>query len=152
VHLVCQPLFDLLYQPQIVCYDECEAVSGMSGRAVTKYLENTGPVLLCPSQIPHDLTWARTQVAAVGSRQLTGPGYGRALSPTITGFYFSFSNSLVILAEANCRKSFTCLSNFWASTISMDSVQHPSAFLSISTEMLHAHSGPIGRPELSLAS
>jgi hypothetical protein len=28
-------------------------------------------VLLCPPQIPHDLTWARTRAAAVGSRRLT---------------------------------------------------------------------------------
>jgi hypothetical protein len=29
------------------------------------------PVQLCPPQIPHDLTRARTRAAAVGSRQLT---------------------------------------------------------------------------------
>jgi hypothetical protein len=29
------------------------------------------PVPLCPPQIPHDLTWARTRAAAVGSRRLT---------------------------------------------------------------------------------
>jgi hypothetical protein len=29
------------------------------------------PVLLLPPQIPHDLTWARTRAAAVGSRRLT---------------------------------------------------------------------------------
>jgi hypothetical protein len=27
-------------------------------------------VPLCPPQIPHDLTWARTRAAAVGSQQL----------------------------------------------------------------------------------
>jgi hypothetical protein len=29
------------------------------------------PVPLCLPQIPHDLTWARTWAAAVGSRRLT---------------------------------------------------------------------------------
>jgi hypothetical protein len=29
------------------------------------------PVTLCPQQIPHDLTWVRTRVAAEGSRRLT---------------------------------------------------------------------------------
>jgi hypothetical protein len=29
------------------------------------------PVPLCPPQIPHDLTWAWTRAATVGSRQLT---------------------------------------------------------------------------------
>jgi hypothetical protein len=29
------------------------------------------PVPLCPSQIPHDLTRARTLAAAMGSRELT---------------------------------------------------------------------------------
>jgi hypothetical protein len=28
-------------------------------------------VPLCPPQIPHNLTWTRTRVAAVGSRRLT---------------------------------------------------------------------------------
>jgi hypothetical protein len=34
--------------------------------------ENLPPVLLYPPQIPHDLSRARTQAAAVGSRRLTG--------------------------------------------------------------------------------
>jgi hypothetical protein len=37
----------------------------------TEVLEEPAPVPLCPSQIPHDLTWARTWAAAVGSQQLT---------------------------------------------------------------------------------
>jgi hypothetical protein len=36
-----------------------------------KYSEKTCTVPLCPPQIPHDLTWDRTRVAAVGSRRLT---------------------------------------------------------------------------------
>jgi hypothetical protein len=33
--------------------------------------ENSVPVPLCLSQIPHDLTRVRTRAAAVGSRRLT---------------------------------------------------------------------------------
>jgi hypothetical protein len=35
-----------------------------------------GPVPLCPPQIPHNLTQARTRVAAVGSQRLTAMSYG----------------------------------------------------------------------------
>jgi hypothetical protein len=35
-----------------------------------KYSENPTPVPLCPPQIQHDLTWARTRADAVGSRRL----------------------------------------------------------------------------------
>jgi hypothetical protein len=38
---------------------------------------------LCPPQIPHDLTWARTRAAAVGSQRLR---YGTAIS------FFAFSD------------------------------------------------------------
>jgi hypothetical protein len=32
--------------------------------------EDLPPISLCSPQIPHDLTWARTRAAAVGSRRL----------------------------------------------------------------------------------
>jgi hypothetical protein len=35
------------------------------------YSEKSAPVPLCPPQIPHDLTWARTRAAALGSQWLT---------------------------------------------------------------------------------
>jgi hypothetical protein len=66
VHLVCRPLTDLLYQPRMI--DEC---GGVGGIRINKGNRSTAPVLLCPLQIPHDLTWARTLAAALGSRQLT---------------------------------------------------------------------------------
>jgi hypothetical protein len=71
VHLVLQPLFGLLYQPQIID-DDCGAISGMRiGRENRTTRRKTAPVPLCPPQIPHDLTRARTRVVAVGSRRLT---------------------------------------------------------------------------------
>jgi hypothetical protein len=36
-----------------------------------KYSEKPASVPLCPPQMPHHLTWARTLAAAVGSRRLT---------------------------------------------------------------------------------
>jgi hypothetical protein len=48
------------------------AVEGMRiGRGNRSTWETTcHPVSLCPSLIPHDLTWAQTRAAAVGSRRL----------------------------------------------------------------------------------
>jgi hypothetical protein len=42
-----------------------------NGRGNRSTRRNPAPVPLCPPQIPHDLTWARTRTAAVGSRRLT---------------------------------------------------------------------------------
>jgi hypothetical protein len=35
------------------------------------FKENMPPVLICPTQIPHDLIWDRTRAAGVGSWRLT---------------------------------------------------------------------------------
>jgi hypothetical protein len=65
------PLIGLLYQPQMID-DACGAVGGMRiGRGNRSTRRKPTPVPLCPPQIPRDLTWARTRVAAVGSRRLT---------------------------------------------------------------------------------
>jgi hypothetical protein len=71
VHLVCRPLFAPLYQSQMTD-DECEAVGGMRiGRGNRSTRRKPAPMPLCPPQISHDMTWARTRVAAVGTRHLT---------------------------------------------------------------------------------
>jgi hypothetical protein len=71
VHLACWPLFGLLYQSQVID-DECGAASGMRiGRENQSTRRKPATVPLCPPQIPHDLTWAWTQAATVGSRRLT---------------------------------------------------------------------------------
>jgi hypothetical protein len=52
--------------------DECGAVGGMRiGEGNRSTRGKPAPVPLYPPQIPHDLTWARTRAAAVGSQQLT---------------------------------------------------------------------------------
>jgi hypothetical protein len=71
VHFVHQPLTGLLYQPQMID-DECGAVSGIRiGRGNRSTWRKPASVPLCPPKIPHDLTWARTRAAEVGSRRLT---------------------------------------------------------------------------------
>jgi hypothetical protein len=52
--------------------DECGTVGGMRiGRGNRSTRRKRAPLQLCLPQIPHDLTWDRTRVAAVGSRRLT---------------------------------------------------------------------------------
>jgi hypothetical protein len=64
--MVCRPLIGLLYQPWMIDDDECGAVGGMRiGR------KKPAPVSLCPPQIPHDRTWARTWATTVESQWLT---------------------------------------------------------------------------------
>jgi hypothetical protein len=71
VHLVRRRLIGLLYQPQMID-DECGPVCGMRiGRGNRSTRRKPAPMPLCPPQIPHDLTLARTQAAAVESRRLT---------------------------------------------------------------------------------
>jgi hypothetical protein len=60
--------------------DECGAVGGMKicrGNRSTR--RKPAPARLCPSQIPHDIIWDRTQAAAVGSWRLTASAVVRLL-------------------------------------------------------------------------
>jgi hypothetical protein len=62
-----KPLFGLLYQPQMMDDDECGAVDGIICKGNGSTLRKpAAAVPLCPPQIPHDLTWARTRAAAEG--------------------------------------------------------------------------------------
>jgi hypothetical protein len=66
---------DLLYQPQMIVDGDCGAIGGGWGGTIGRGNWSTqrkpAPVSLCPPQIPHDLTQARTWSAAVGSQWLT---------------------------------------------------------------------------------
>jgi hypothetical protein len=70
VLLVRRPLFGLLYQTRMND-DECGAVGGMNCRGNQSIRGKPSQVPLCPPQIPHDLTRARTWANAVGSQRLT---------------------------------------------------------------------------------
>jgi hypothetical protein len=60
VYLVRRPLIDLLYKPWMID-DECGAVGGMRiGRGNRSTRRKPTPVPVCPLQIPHDLTSARS--------------------------------------------------------------------------------------------
>jgi hypothetical protein len=56
----------LSYQPQMI-HDGGKTGGMKIGRGNRSTRRNLAPVLLCPPQIPHDLTRARTRSAAVGS-------------------------------------------------------------------------------------
>jgi hypothetical protein len=62
----------LLYKPQMIDEGDCGAIGGMKivkGNRSTR--RKPAPAPLCPQQIPHDQTRARTRTAAVGSQRLT---------------------------------------------------------------------------------
>jgi hypothetical protein len=62
----------LLYQPQMMDDGDCGEIDGMKiGRGNRSTRRKPAPAPLCPSQIPHDQTLARTRAAAVGSQRLT---------------------------------------------------------------------------------
>jgi hypothetical protein len=78
-HLVRWPLTGLLYQAQMI-HDDCGAVGGMRiGRGNRSTRSKPTPVLLCPPQVPYNLTWARTRAAAVGNRRLTAWAMARPM-------------------------------------------------------------------------
>jgi hypothetical protein len=69
----------LLYKPQMIDEDNCGAIGGMEiGRGNRSTQRKPAPAPLCPSQIPHDQTPARTR-AAVGSQRLTAWAMARPL-------------------------------------------------------------------------
>jgi hypothetical protein len=62
----------LLYKPQMRDEDECEAIGGIKiGRGNRSTQRKPAPAPLCPPQIPHDQTRARTRAATVGNQELT---------------------------------------------------------------------------------
>jgi hypothetical protein len=50
--------------------NEYGAVGGIIGRGNRSTRRKSAPVPFCPPQIPHDLTWDRTQAAVLGSQLL----------------------------------------------------------------------------------
>jgi hypothetical protein len=61
----------LLYKPQTIDEGDCGAIGGMKiGRGNRSTRRIPAPAPLCPPQIPHDQTRARTWAAAVGSQRL----------------------------------------------------------------------------------
>jgi hypothetical protein len=62
----------LLYQAQMIDEGDCGAIGGIKiGRGTLCTRRKPAPAPLCPPQIPHDQTRARTRAAAVGSKRIT---------------------------------------------------------------------------------
>jgi hypothetical protein len=62
----------LLYQPHKIDEGNCGAIGGVKiGRATRSTRSKPAPAPLCPPQIPHGQTRARTRTAAVGGQRLT---------------------------------------------------------------------------------
>jgi hypothetical protein len=67
--------------------NECGAVDGMRiGKGNRSTRRKPTPVPLRPPQIQHDLTWARTRAAVVGSRRLTAWAMARPTAIRAHGF------------------------------------------------------------------
>jgi hypothetical protein len=63
-HMVCGPLFLPVPSDTAICGIRID-------RGNLSTLRKPDPVPLCPPQIPHDLTFVRTQAATAGNRRLT---------------------------------------------------------------------------------
>jgi hypothetical protein len=62
----------LLYQPRMIDDGDCGAIGELKiGRGNPSTRRKPAPVPLCPPQIPHMLSRARTRAAVVGSQRLT---------------------------------------------------------------------------------
>jgi hypothetical protein len=67
-------------------YDDGEYGGIVICRRNRSTLRKAAPVPLCPQQIPHYLTWARTQAATMGSQRLTAGAMAR---PKVSHSLFS---------------------------------------------------------------
>jgi hypothetical protein len=62
----------LLYQPQMIDDGDCGVIGGMKfGRGNRSTRRKPAQAPLCPPQIPHDQTLARTRTTSVGSQRIT---------------------------------------------------------------------------------
>jgi hypothetical protein len=87
----------LLYQPQMIDEGDRGAIGGMKiGRGNRSTRRKPAPAPLCPPQIPHDQTRARTRAASVGSQRLTARAMARPSRPLDLNILFSvrFPNTL----------------------------------------------------------
>jgi hypothetical protein len=76
VHLVRRPLTGPLYQPRMIDDWMWSSRCNENWQEKPKYSEKPCPSALCPPQIPHDLTWARTRAAVVKKPETKSLSYG----------------------------------------------------------------------------
>jgi hypothetical protein len=90
----------LLYKPQMIDEDDCGAICGMkTGRGNRSTRRKPAPAPLCPPQIPHDQTRARTPGRRGWKPANNRLSYGAALD--IRESYIMKSFRLVFLAKHN---------------------------------------------------
>jgi hypothetical protein len=92
---------DLLYQPQMIEVGDCGETGGMKiGRRNRSTRGKPAPAWLCPPQIPHDQTRARTRAAALGSQRLTVWAMARPLRTFIGMLHLmSFMDRTVLIDQ-----------------------------------------------------
>jgi hypothetical protein len=85
--------------------DDCGAIGGMKiGRGNRSTRRKPGPAPLCPPQIPHDQTRARTPGRRGGKPPTSRLSYGAALRVNITTNCSSMSNSSMNSVPKNLAK------------------------------------------------
>jgi hypothetical protein len=111
-HLVRRPLFYLWYQPRMID-DECGAVGGMRiSRGNWSTQRKPAAVPLCPPQIIHYLTWARTQTAVVRRQRVTAWAMTR---PEKEHYSYSLQFLLHFIGFKLRNRSFNTLSRLMTS-------------------------------------
>jgi hypothetical protein len=88
----------LLYKPQMINEGDCGAVGGLKiGRGNRNTRRKPAPAPLCPPQIPHDQTRARTRAAGVGSQRLTAWAMAQPILCVRLCLYFRLSHFLNVV-------------------------------------------------------
>jgi hypothetical protein len=88
----------LLCQPRVIVKMIVESRWNEDWQGKPKYSDKTCPSAICPPQIPHDQTRARTRAAAVGSQRLTAWATARPKYITIL-IHYQISSRLVALLK-----------------------------------------------------
>jgi hypothetical protein len=78
------------------------------GRGNRSTRRKPAPVPLCPPQIPHDLTRARTRAAAGGSRQLTAWATARPIPGDTKVLYYWQEGAVMPCTDTDLRGSASC--------------------------------------------
>jgi hypothetical protein len=93
----------LLYKPQMIDEGDCGAIGGMKiGRGSRSTRRKPAPTPLCPPQIPHDQTQARTRAAAVESQRLTAWAMAQPKHLLVSSSTFDFSQHQEIIIMPFC--------------------------------------------------
>jgi hypothetical protein len=109
----------LCYKPQMIDEGDCGAIGGTKWKS--KYSEKPAPAPLCPPQIPHDQTRARTRAAAVGSQRPATPATNRlSYGAARRGWVIKYFLGMTEMTSGGM----TCVPSFMHMVISGISVQN----------------------------